>query len=153
MRMNDFVTRARIEDVAHSSGYAKAQSGKNFGAASSQTFSQRMSVDRQKARIKAYEHSKVARQNFSSRGRVNEISNSSLEKIRETRALRQNFLRDSDQDLRRRAGSEISRPSFQSKRDFSQIRQSGIAGFSSSEATVSSPNSAGFHQIRPQIDR
>ena len=35
MKMNDFVVKASLEDIAHSSGYAKAQSGSNFGATSS----------------------------------------------------------------------------------------------------------------------
>ncbi len=150
MKINEFVTRANIEDVAHSSGYARAQNGKSFGATSSQTFSQRVSIDRRRTKIKAYEHSKVANRNFSQRAGISEMANSSLEKIRESRVERQNFL--SGEKPQFRSGAMNSRPDFRAKRDFSQIRQSGAMG-APSTASVSRPTSASFHQIRPQIDR
>lgn len=151
MKMNEFVTRANIEDVVHSSGYARAQNGENFGTTSSQTFSQRVSIDRRRTKIKAYEHSKVANRNFSQRAGVSEMANSSLEKIRESRVERQNFSGRTEKP-QFRSGVMNSRPDFRAKRDFSQIRQSGAMG-TPSVAGISRPASASFYQIRPQIDR
>ena len=38
MKLNDYIVKSSLEEVAHSSGYAKAQSGSRIGVASTQSF-------------------------------------------------------------------------------------------------------------------
>ena len=45
--------------VFHSSGYATAQNGKNFGAASSETFTKRQTVDENRKFVRKYNNARI----------------------------------------------------------------------------------------------
>ena len=57
--MNDYVVKSSLEEVAHSSGYAKAQSGSRIGVASTQSFSQRQSIDYRNSKVRSYQDSQL----------------------------------------------------------------------------------------------
>jgi len=59
MKLNDYVVKSSLEEVAHSSGYAKAQSGGSIGAASAQSFSQRQSIDYRNSKVRSYQDSQL----------------------------------------------------------------------------------------------
>ena len=52
--------KTSTSDVAHSSGYANAQSGSNFGAASTETFTQRRAVEENRQVVQGYNQAMVA---------------------------------------------------------------------------------------------
>lgn len=55
------ITKTTSSDVAHSSGYAQAQNSGNLGAASTQSFEERLDIERNRTTIQAYKQSQVAR--------------------------------------------------------------------------------------------
>jgi multidrug resistance efflux pump len=140
MKMNEYVTRAKIEDVAHSSGYAKAQSGSSFGAASSVTFRQRTSIDRMNAKIRDYRHSQIAQARANRQAEISKAANSSLEAIRQRRA---------EMDLSN-ANYAQQRHSGVATRDISGVSQSGMAGFYARSAESAPAPSHNFYDIGPK---
>ena len=55
------ITKTTTSDVAHSSGYAQAQSGGNMGATSVQSFSDRLDLEKNRTTVQGYKQSQVAR--------------------------------------------------------------------------------------------
>ena len=53
--------KTSTSDVAHSTGYASASNGGQFGASDNTTFSERMQIERNRKLIKGYNNAKVAR--------------------------------------------------------------------------------------------
>lgn len=51
--------RTQTADVMHSSGYAGAQNAGNFGAASTESFAQRRSVEEQRKFVRGYRNSRI----------------------------------------------------------------------------------------------
>lgn len=47
------------QDIFHSSGYAKSQSGANFGAAGADSFEERKNIEEQRKFIRGYRNSKI----------------------------------------------------------------------------------------------
>lgn len=63
--VSDYVTRHEDRaDFKHSSGYAKAQSGDNFGAASLASFEARKALDAQRKFVRKYKESKIGTGRF-----------------------------------------------------------------------------------------
>ncbi|MDO4868186.1 MAG: hypothetical protein Q4A23_00800 [bacterium] len=153
MKMNDFVVKASLEDVAHSSGYAKAQSGSNFGATSSKTFTDRMSIDRRNTKIRAYRESKIAQMRASNVRDISKSAQTSLDKIRSRQKSRNIDLESPRADFVDR----LSKRGLQSVRSelpvrsFSEIKQSGLAGRYVKANSPSSQTSSA--QIRPDFYR
>lgn len=61
-----YVMKEKKENIFHSSGYGKAQSGSTIGTASSESFAKRMEIDKNRQNIKKYSDSMVAEQRFNS---------------------------------------------------------------------------------------
>ena len=55
-----YVRKERKEDIFHSSEYGKAQSAEVIGTASSETFSDRMRMERNRQIVRGYNDSRVA---------------------------------------------------------------------------------------------
>ena len=53
--------KTSTSDVAHSTGYASASNGGQFGASDNTTFSERLQIERNRKLIKGYNNAKVAR--------------------------------------------------------------------------------------------
>ncbi|CRH93334.1 Uncharacterised protein [Chlamydia trachomatis] len=165
MKMNDFVTKTNLNEVMHSSGYAKAQSGSNFGSADSRnSFSQRQKIDYSQSIVKSYSDSQLGRLD-SNRRAARTGANSTLTKIRERRQQLEETqgmnrqknmaLKDSDIDssTKRRMGTYSSNndsSSRNSSRDFNSISQSGIARGSSFQSS-STPSGNNFYNFRPPL--
>ena len=165
MKMNDFVTKTNLNEVMHSSGYAKAQSGSNFGSADSRnSFSQRQKIDYSQSIVKSYSDSQLGRLD-SNRRAARTGANSTLTKIRERRQQLEETqgmnrqknmaLKDSDIDssTKRRMGTYSSNNDSSSRnsgRDFNSISQSGIARGSSFQSS-SAPSSNNFYNFRPPL--
>lgn len=157
MKLNDYVVKnSKLSDIAHSSGYAKAQSGGRLGATSSQTFSQRQSIDYRKSVIKSYGDSNIARARVSQRD-VSKNSLSALDQIRQKRAEREQNFGISKNEMNMRLANKpvngVNSPR-KSVRNFGEVSQSGLAGFNagSSSASSSSAVSQSFRPpIRPQF--
>ncbi len=69
MAVNPFLKRimnTKTEDVVHSSAYAQAQNQSGFGAASSESFEQRMKREKNRQLIKGYGESSVVGKTFNS---------------------------------------------------------------------------------------
>ena len=165
MKMNDFVTKTNLNEVMHSSGYAKAQSGSNFGSADSRnSFSQRQKIDYSQSIVKSYSDSQLGRLD-SNRRAARTGANSTLAKIRERRQQLEETqgmnrqknmaLKDSDIDssIKRRMGTysrDNDSSSRNSSRDFNSISQSGIARSSSFQSS-STPSGNNFYNFRPPL--
>ena len=153
MKLNDYVVKnSKLSDVAHSSGYAKVQSGERLGATSSQTFSQRQSIDYRKSVIKSYGDSNIARTRVSQRD-VSKNSLSALDQIRQKRAEReQNFGVSKNEMNMRLANKPVNGASSSRKsvRNFGEVSQSGVAGFHAGSSSASS-SSAVSQSFRPPI--
>lgn len=68
---NPFLNRLvkdKIEDVVHSSTYAKAQNSNGLGATSSQSFTDRMKIEHNRKRIRGYNDARVVTEAFTSSG-------------------------------------------------------------------------------------
>lgn len=63
----------RKEDILHSSGYAKAQSGRGIGAAGTDDFAARKALDSQRKYIQKYKNSRIMNNYYGPlRARTNE---------------------------------------------------------------------------------
>lgn len=144
--MNEFVTRTSLEEAAHSSGYAKAQSGSNFGSASSVSFEKR--VNNNNSVIRKYQDSRLAQIRYAKYREVSKSANSSLEAIRARRA---EILKDAGVQSPNRLGSQRNRNSY-TRRDLSQVNQSGIARMHSNPVSTNNSSSR-FFSIQPKIGR
>lgn len=61
MKFSKFLTQADLDEVIHSSGYAKAAFGKKLGSASgNMTFEQRMQIEDKRKNVRAYNNSRIA---------------------------------------------------------------------------------------------
>lgn len=60
-----FVVKEKKQDIFHSSGYGKAQSGEVIGTASSMGFDERVKIERNRQIVRGYNDSKIARQGIS----------------------------------------------------------------------------------------
>ena len=60
-KMIQRITGAKASDMRHTSGYAEAQSGKNFGAAGGQSFTERQQIELERKLIQGYKNARVAR--------------------------------------------------------------------------------------------
>lgn len=163
MKLNDYVVKADIGEIAHSSGYAQAQNNAHLGAASSRsTFSQRQSIDYRNSVVKSYADSQLAHSRIS-REAVSSNSMSSLEQIRARRAEgnvsqlssnRNKFTTVADKNtLVRMRNSGISSGSRNISRDYNNISQSGLAGNygPSSVSTTNSRASSIVQSFKPSI--
>ena len=110
MKLNDYVVKSNLEEVAHSSGYAKAQSGRRFGAASTQSFSQRQAVDYRKSRIRSYGDSKLGQLRMAQKTKM-ESSMTALDQIRQKRIERENndYMFNSNRQKNTVTGDQIDR--------------------------------------------
>lgn len=54
-----YLIKDKKEDIFHTSGYAKAQSGANMGAASTESYQVRVNVNQNRKRIKSYNDSRL----------------------------------------------------------------------------------------------
>ena len=54
------IMKMKVEDAMHSSGYAVAQNGGNFGAVDTTTFAERKKIEEQRKFIQGYRNSKIA---------------------------------------------------------------------------------------------
>lgn len=54
------VTGVKSSDVMHSSGYANTQNAGNFGAASTESFSERLEIEKNREIVQSYNRAKVA---------------------------------------------------------------------------------------------
>ena len=149
MKMNDFVVKANLEDVAHSSGYAKVQNGSNFGATSSKTFTDRMSIDRHNAKIRAYRESRIAQMRASNVRDISKSAQSSLDKIRANRLAQDTELSGQNNQVGIKSSQNLDKRSL--KHDFSGIKQSGLAGCYTKVNSPSPQTSSA--QIRPDFYR
>ena len=59
-----YVMKSKTEDVMHSSAYAKAQNGEGFGTSSSKSFEERMKMEQNRTRVRAYGESKLMNDSF-----------------------------------------------------------------------------------------
>ena len=66
----NFLIREKKRDIFHSSGYGKAQSGDKIGTTSSESFNERLKVDKNRQLIKRYNDSRVAAQRFNNSARA-----------------------------------------------------------------------------------
>lgn len=55
-----YVMKTQTPEVLHSSGYAKAQNKKSFGATSTETFSERQRIEEQRKFVRGYRNSHLA---------------------------------------------------------------------------------------------
>jgi hypothetical protein len=53
------VMKTQKDDVLHTSAHAQAQNAGNFGAASTETFGQRRSIDEQRKFVRGYYNSRI----------------------------------------------------------------------------------------------
>ena len=151
MKLNDYVVKSSLEEVAHSSGYAKSQSGGRIGAASSQSFAQRQAIDYRNSKVRSYRDSQLGQLRMSQRTKI-ESSRSALDQIRAKREERaSNYLQ---QNLNRQkntlSNGQIDRSTKMrmTKSGFSEVQQTGMAGFYGSQ--VSSSQNV-VRSFRPQI--
>lgn len=56
--------KAKTEDVIHSSAYAQVQNQQGIGSASTESFADRMKIEKNRTRIRAYGDSKVVNDSF-----------------------------------------------------------------------------------------
>ncbi|MDO4872344.1 MAG: hypothetical protein Q4A27_02890 [bacterium] len=146
MKMNEYITRANLDEVAHSSGYAKAQSGRRFGAASSRSFSDRLAAENRNSKVRGYRYSKIAQQRIR-HSEVSRLANSALDEIRQRREISAK-IEAPDNPLKR---ENLHQPK-KYEADFANISQSGMAGFSSAPSpspAAAKPNFA--PPIRPKF--
>jgi len=61
-----YLIKEEKKDVVHSSAYGKVQSGEAIGAASTQSFDERMKIEKNRQVIRGYNDSRVAEQRFNS---------------------------------------------------------------------------------------
>ena len=54
-----YLVKDKKEDIFHSSGYAKAQSGASLGAASSESFQVRVNINQNRQRVRGYNDSRI----------------------------------------------------------------------------------------------
>lgn len=159
MKLNDYVVKSNLEEVAHSSGYAKAQSGRRFGAASTQSFSQRQAVDYRKSRIRSYGDSKLGQLRMAQKTKM-ESSMTALDQIRQKRIERENndYMFNSNRQKNTVTGDQIDRATrmrmeargMDSENRFDNVSQSGMAGFyGSSGISQSTQNIA--KNFQPEI--
>lgn len=66
--LSKYIIKKKTKDVIHSSVYAKAQNSDGIGAASTQSFSNRMSIEKNRSRIRGYNDSRVVSQARASSG-------------------------------------------------------------------------------------
>lgn len=155
MKLNDYVVKSSLEEVAHSSGYAKAQSGGKIGAASSQSFAQRQAIDYGNSKVRSYRDSQLGQLRMAQKTKM-ESSRSALDQIRakrEERAL--NYLQ---QNLNRQkntlSNGQIDRSTKMrmTKSGFSEVQQTGMAGFYGSQSSNSQNVVQGFRpEIKPKF--
>ncbi|MBQ7201945.1 hypothetical protein IJS18_00955 [Candidatus Saccharibacteria bacterium] len=62
--LKKYIIKNQKEDVFHTSGFSKAQSGNNMGSASTETFSARQALERNRQHIKGYHHSTLMGRNI-----------------------------------------------------------------------------------------
>lgn len=60
--LSKFIMKKKTEDVIHSSAYAEAQNSGGIGAASTQSFSDRMKIEKDRSRIRGYNDSRLVSQ-------------------------------------------------------------------------------------------
>lgn len=175
MKINSYITRAKLEDVAHTSGYAKTQNGANFGASGGgRTFTQRQSVDYRNSRVKQYSQSMLGRNDLTRRGAVLESVGRTRDKILENRQIREeNFAGNrqgsggaetgfgagnrrtsavgAGQVEKSTARAMTKNQSFKAR--FDGVSQSGVAGFQASGNGASSApaTSSGFFSVKPKF--
>jgi len=58
--MIQHITGVKSSDMRHTSSYAEAQSGKNFGAYGGQTFDERQQIEWQRKMVQGYKNARVA---------------------------------------------------------------------------------------------
>ena len=151
MKLNDYVVKSSLEEVSHSSGYAKAQSGGRIGAASSQSFAQRQAIDYRNSKVRSYRDSQLGQLRMAQKTKM-ESSRSALDQIRAKREERaSNYFR---QNLNRQKNTLSNGQIDQStkirmiKSGFGEVQQTGMVGFYGSQ-TPSSQNVV--RSFRPQI--
>ena len=66
--LSKFIMKKKTEDVVHSSAYAEAQNRGGIGAASTQSFNDRMRIENNRDRIRGYNDSRVVSQARASSG-------------------------------------------------------------------------------------
>ncbi|MDO4902438.1 MAG: hypothetical protein Q4A21_02685 [bacterium] len=173
MKMNSYITRAKLEDVAHTSGYAKTQNGASFGASGGgRTFAQRQSVDYRNSRVGQYSQSILGRNDMTRRGAVLQSVESTRKRILDNRQIRE----ENSESNRRIAGSRedgvgtgnrrssslkpwqvenSTRVAMRrsEKKDFSGVTQSGMAGFhvGGNGASSAPATSSRFFNVKPKF--
>ena len=151
MKLNDYVVKSSLEEVAHSSGYAKAQSGGKIGAASSQSFAQRQAIDYGNSKVRSYRDSQLGQLRTAQKTKM-ESSRSALDQIRAKREERASnyFQQNLNRQKNTLSNDQIDRSTKirMTKSGLGEVQQTGIAGFYSSQ-TSSSQNVA--QSFRPQI--
>lgn len=68
MSLVKFVKMDSFKDIVHTSGYAKAQSGGNIGAAGATLFSERQKIEQNRKFVRGYKNSKVISDHLPARG-------------------------------------------------------------------------------------
>lgn len=132
MKLNDYVVKSSLEEVAHSSGYAKAQSGSRIGVASTQSFSQRQSIDYRNSKVRSYQDSQLGQLRMAQKIKM-EDSISSLDRIRAKREENMGrFQSNSNRQKNALSNNRIDRETkIRMGEKYNNVSQSGMAGFHS----------------------
>ena len=153
MKLNDYVVKSNLEEVAHSSGYAKAQSGGSIGAASAQSFSQRQSIDYRNSKVRSYQDSQLGQLRMAQKTKM-EDSISSLDRIRAKREENmERFQSNSNRQKNALSNNRIDRETkIRMGEKYNNVSQSGMAGFHSSVGSQAQGVVRSFQpSIRPKF--
>ena len=153
MKLNDYVVKSSLEEVAHSSGYAKAQSGSRIGVASTQSFSQRQSIDYRNSKVRSYQDSQLGQLRMAQKIKM-ENSISSLDRIRAKREENMGYFHsNSNRQKNALSSNQIDRATkIQMGEKFNGVSQSGMAGFHSGAGSQTQSVVRSFQpSIRPKF--
>ena len=153
MKLNDYVVKSSLEEVAHSSGYAKAQSGSRIGVASTQSFSQRQSIDYRNSKVRSYQDSQLGQLRMAQKIKM-ENSISSLDRIRAKREENMGYFHsNSNRQKNALSNNQIDRATkMQMGEKFNGVSQSGMAGFHSGMGNQTQSVVRSFQpSIRPKL--
>ena len=153
MKLNDYVVKSSLEEVAHSSGYAKAQSGSRIGVASTQSFSQRQSIDYRNLKVRSYQDSQLGQLRMAQKIKM-ENSISSLDRIRAKREENMGYFHsNSNRQKNALSNNQIDRATkMQMGEKFNGVSQSGMAGFHSGMGSQTQSVVRSFQpSIRPKF--
>ena len=151
--MNDYVVKSSLEEVAHSSGYAKAQSGSRIGVASTQSFSQRQSIDYRNSKVRSYQDSQLGQLRMAQKIKM-ENSISSLDRIRaKEKKIWDIFTLIQIGKKNALSNNQIDRATkMQMGEKFNGVSQSGMAGFHSGMGSQTQSVVRSFQpSIRPKF--